>query len=416
MSAAAPPAIVAPPPGAPRFALIDSVRGIAVLFILAFHVASITGAINSAVVGRCILAMGNQALIMFFVLSAFLLYRPFVAARAADRPMPSARRYGRRRVLRILPAYWVALTVLGVFPGIAGVFTGDWWRFYGFLQLYSPRTIGQGIPPAWSLCVEVTFYLLLPLWALLLRRLPRRGGWVRWELRTLGGVALLGALLQVLAARQIVDSRVAQALPGQMTWLALGMALAVWSVWESRAHRPSRVARLVADHGWACWAGAVAAIAGLTALVHAGGLFGLVVALRSKQAYATVIPSIALTAILATLTVLPAVFGEERPGLPQRVLRLRPLALIGLVSYGIYLYHLAVAQLLGLRTDPSHFSATGLGLAGRVHHLTTPVLFVLTLAGSAALAGLSYRVVERPLLRRKEPAAQRLSSSASATP
>ena len=43
-------------------------------------------------------------------------------------------------MLRIVPAYWVALTVLAVFPGIAGVFGGDWWRYYFFLQIYQPLT------------------------------------------------------------------------------------------------------------------------------------------------------------------------------------------------------------------------------------------------------------------------------------
>jgi acetyltransferase len=75
-------------------------------------------------------------------------------------------RYLRRRVLRIVPAYWVAVAVLGISPGAVGVFDEDWWRYWFFLQLYSAETLGGGIPVAWSLCVEVSFYLLLPLWTL----------------------------------------------------------------------------------------------------------------------------------------------------------------------------------------------------------------------------------------------------------
>ena len=54
---------------------------------------------------------------IFFVISGFLLYRPFLAA---SRGGPAAiRGYLRRRVLRIVPAYWVALTVLAARPGCA---------------------------------------------------------------------------------------------------------------------------------------------------------------------------------------------------------------------------------------------------------------------------------------------------------
>jgi peptidoglycan/LPS O-acetylase OafA/YrhL len=97
------------------------------------------------------------------------------------------------------------------------------------------------------------------------------------------------------------------------------------------------------------------------------------------------------------------VFGEEAGGLPRRVLAWAPLAWLGLVSYGVYLYHLAAAEILGEVSDPAHFSASGLGLATKIHSFTTPILFVLTLALSAGLAAISYYVVELPFLRRKEP-------------
>lgn len=109
-----------------------------------------------------------------------------------------------------------------------------------------------------------------------------------------------------------------------------------------------------------------------------------------------------LTGGLSALVVAPAVFGERAGGIPRRILAWGPLAWLGLVSYGVYLYHLAVAELLGERSDPGHFSASGLGLVASVHHLTTPTLFILTLAGSAAAAAVSYYVIELPLLRRKE--------------
>jgi peptidoglycan/LPS O-acetylase OafA/YrhL len=414
MATAAPPAdsaepapspALAPPPGSPRFALFDSLRGLAVLFILAYHVASVTGFINGAALGKAVIALGNEALILFFVISGFLLYRPFVAARAGGRRMPSVRRYARRRVLRIVPAYWAALTALAIFPGVAGVFSGDWWRYYGFLQLYSEDTLLTGIPPAWSLCVEVTFYLVLPVWALALRRARLGSGpkaWLRAELAALAVVALVGVVVQVAAARQVVADVVAQSLPGQSTWLALGMALAVISVAVDRGDGQSRLVRAVVEHPGLCWLGAVAALAGLTALVHPGGLFGLILALRTEQPVARTLAGIALTGAMAALIVLPAVFGERAGGWPRRLLAAAPFAFLGVISYSVYLYHLAVAQLLGLSSDPQHFSASGLGLAARIDHATTPALFLLTLAVTSAVAFASYRLVELPFLRRKE--------------
>ncbi len=72
------------------------------------------------------------------------------------------------------------------------------------------------------------------------------------------------------------------------------------------------------------------------------------------------------------------------------------------ISYGIYLWHLTIAELLGLDSDSLRFSASGLGLMTSVHHGTTLVLFALTFAVTVAVAALSYHFVELPFLRLKE--------------
>ena len=404
-ASAAPSPAVAPPPGNHRFALFDSLRGIAVLCIISYHVTSITGEINRPVVGDLLAVLGNQALIFFFVISGFLLYRPFTAAHAAGRRRPNTRRYARRRVLRIVPAYWVALTVMAIFPGIVGVFTGEWWRYYFFLQVYSSRTLGGGIPPAWSLCVEVTFYISLPFWAMLVRQVHQRiwpRAWLRSELVPLAIVALFGVLVQVAASRLLVSSLLATTLLGECTWIAIGMMLAVASVAALRAERVPGMVRFVTDHPNLCWIGAAACLVGATAVLHPGGLFNIIISLRTKQPIARTVGGILLSAGLSILLVVPAVFGEHAGGFPRRVLAWAPLAWLGLVSYGVYLYHLAAAEILGEVSDPAHFSASGLGLATRIHSLTTPILFVLTVALSAGLAAISYYVVELPFLRRKE--------------
>jgi peptidoglycan/LPS O-acetylase OafA/YrhL len=388
-TAQAPSPAVAPPPGHPRFALFDSLRAIAVLAVIAFHVVSLGGALQRPVVGDVAAMLGSQGPILFFVISGFLLYRPYVAARATGAPAPGIARYARRRVLRIVPAYWLALTVLAIFPGIAGVFSGDWWRYYLFLQLYWQDTVTRGIPVAWTLCVEASFYVLLPFWALAVRRLGV-------ELGALALVAAGGAAVQVAAARNAVSDLLATTILGQCTWLALGMALAVASV--RAEHEPPFVVR----RPGLCWLGAGAAFAALTAVLQPGGAFGIALALATQQPYDKTIAAIALGALMNALLVAPAIFGERAGGLPRRVLAWAPLAWIGLISYGMYLWHLTVAELLALPRAPGHFDADGLDLAAKIDHLTTPILFVLTLAATVAVAAASYYLVELPFLRRKE--------------
>ena len=402
---AAPSPAVAPPPGNPRFALFDSLRGIAVLCIIAFHVSSVTGALAAGLVGDGLAVLGppgSDPVLRHLRVPALpaLRGRPRGRpARAEDRALP------RRRVLRIVPAYWLALTVLAIFPGIVGVFSGDWWRFYFFGQLYSRDTVGGGIPVAWSLCVEVTFYLLLPFWAMAVRRLALGTGprtWLRAELVALVLVALGGVAVQLAASRNVVSDLVATTLLGQIVWLSLGMALAVASVAAERAPTEPRVVRVVVEHpGW-CWLGAGAAFVALTLLLRPGGLLGIVQTLTTSQPVAKTLAAIALGLVLNALLVLPAIFGERAGGMPRRLLAAAPLAWLGLVSYGIYLWHLAVTEVLGLPADAAHFSARGLDLAGRIDHLTTPILYVLVVAVTAMIAAASYYLVELPFLRRKE--------------
>jgi len=379
-AASAPSPAVAPPPGNPRFPLFDSLRAIAVLAVLTFHVCLVSGALNDRVPGDLAGVLGAQGPILFFAISGFLLYRPWVASR------PGVGRYARRRALRILPAYWLALTLLAIYPGVR--LGGDWWRYYLFLQLYSADTVNGGIPVAWTLCVEVSFYLALPLWALTVGRLALRS-----QLAALGALALGGAAVQVAALRLEVSHLKAQTLLGQCTWMAIGMALAIVSVAP-----PGRLARVARDHATWCWAGALAAFAALALLRdHGGGLLGIIAALHTRQPYPRAMADVALTAVLTALGLAPAVFAGR--GLPHRVLAARPLAWIGLVSYGIFLWHLTLAEWLALPGVPRQFRADGLDLAA---HLSTVPLFVLVLAASCAVAAASYYLVELPFLRRKE--------------
>ena len=159
-----------------RFPLMDSLRAIAALSVFVYHLAFVLGWFDEGLAGRYLREL-NLGVSIFFVLSGFLLYRPFVAARVEGEPSPALVPYAIRRVARIVPAYWVALTIIAIWLPVSGVFTAEGIvTYYGFLQAYDPDTITGGIGQAWTLTVEVSFYILLPILALGAAAGPRACG------------------------------------------------------------------------------------------------------------------------------------------------------------------------------------------------------------------------------------------------
>ncbi len=110
---------MAPPKSHQRFPLFDPLRAFAAISILFVHVAIFTDGFGDTWHGRIVSHL-DIGVPFFFLLSAFLLYRPFVAARREDRDRPAFSGYAKRRFLRIAPAYWAVLLISGVVPGMAG--------------------------------------------------------------------------------------------------------------------------------------------------------------------------------------------------------------------------------------------------------------------------------------------------------
>jgi peptidoglycan/LPS O-acetylase OafA/YrhL len=395
-----PPDAVAPPPGNPRFPLLDPLRGVAALCILTTHAAGLSGFNAGNALGAWTARL-DCGVAVFFVLSAFLLYRPFVAARLDGRPAPRVARYARRRALRILPAYWVAVVALGLLAPqyTPGVFGDRWWVYFGLLQSWSTDTILSGIGVAWSLSVELAFYILLPVYALALARLlgrRDRDAQARLELAVLAASALLAIAVRTLVHVAWPTSVFGNMLPGTWTWFAGGLSLAVASAWlaERPASARPRLARVATEHPSACWG---AAFALLTVAAWGVGLprspFGPYSPFGMQAQHV-------LYAGVAVCLVAPMVLRDGRRSLPGALLSTRALAWVGLVSYGIFLYHqpLVIAFLDTRRWAP---------FAGWALHI------VLVAAAATAIAAVSYYVVERPLLRRKEP--QRAGSTGGAS-
>jgi peptidoglycan/LPS O-acetylase OafA/YrhL len=356
---------------------------VAALGVLVSHAGYVSGASQNAWYGSLV-AQGTAGVTVFFVLSGFLLYRPFLAADVDGLRAVHTRDYLRRRVLRIVPAYWLALTVIGVWLGLRGVFGADFWRYYLLTQIYDPHTLTGGLAAAWTLCVEISFYALLPLYALALSRLGRgreRASRLRLELVVLGVLAVASVAARAISLSS-GGSTLEVTIGGTFAWFAIGMALAVLSVQGDAA---PRVVQAAARRPVACWAVAAGALLALAVVLYIPR--DQVLAYSPREWMFQHVAS----AVLAGALVLPAVLHPDGGGWPRRVMAWRALGALGLVSYGIYLWQGAWVEQLARW--------------GAVDWLpTSPFLVIgaVTTVLSVATAAVSYLLLERPLMRLKD--------------
>jgi peptidoglycan/LPS O-acetylase OafA/YrhL len=370
-----------------RFPLLDSTRAIALLAVVAAHASFFMrfgGGDDSLSHLRF-----DFSVRVFFMISAFLLYRPYVRTRLADWERPRAAAFAWRRFLRIAPAYWVALTVISVWLGLDYVFSGHGiWTYYGLLQVYQPGWAVGGLPQAWSLSVEVGFYVMLPLWGALMSRIRAPSMRVKRRQEIAGCAALFALSLVyklVVTATGAIDGD--DGLPFQLNTLtflddfAIGMALAVASAWyEGRDDLP-RPLRLLDRYPSIPW-GVALVVLGVTSL--AVGLFGHVAENISGPEY---IARHYLLAVIAVGLLLPAMFGDPSRGLVRRLLATRVLTYLGLISYGAYLWHFAVLVQLDRWGFRDVAAKTGQW-----------IWVAAGLVGGVAIATASWYLLEKPIL------------------
>jgi peptidoglycan/LPS O-acetylase OafA/YrhL len=360
-----------------RAAGLDGLRALAALSVLCFHAwlygfDTPSGVVRDSLFDRVMFEM-RLGLIFFFVLSGYLLYRAFAGAALGGGKRVDVRRYARRRLARIVPAYYLA-TVGAIAllwgdsgtPGVRLPAAGDLPLFAVFGQNYSLDTIMRLNPVTWTLCVEAAFYVLLPLM-----------GWLAWRLGPRARVRqalLVGALIPLgIGWNQIVHDNgwniiASKALPAYLPYFAFGMLLALWAEWRREREAPDLGPRT-------------------TAALVVGG-FGIVAA--DAYWHATAAPR-AVNPMLAVLADVPAGLGfalvvaaaVAGGGAATRWMSVRPLAWVGLVSYGVYMWHVPLI-LFARRVDvfPGAF-------VPRVLMMLVPVLLV---------AAASWYLVERPLI------------------
>ena len=363
---------------------VDGLRGLAALAVVGTHVGFETGSYDAGTVGA-LLSRLEVSVAVFFVLSGFLLSRPWLTAAARRTPPPRAGAYLWRRALRVLPAYWVAVTLaLLLLPENDSAGPSVWVRQLLLVQVYWPEWQAAGLTQMWSLCTEVAFYLVLPvLMGLVLERWRAGRRSLAAVLVLPAGLVALGLVCTGLFAWPdfpLPGSAQVWLLP-HAGWFGVGIALAAVSVHIGTGAPAPRVAPLLraAAQPGACWL-AAGALFWLTATPLAGP-----VTLEQASVPASVTTEVLYGAI-AGLLLLPLALGSPT-GLVTAVLDSAALRRLGDLSYGIFLFHLVVLEgvrvLLGQAEFSGSFAET----------------FLLTVAGAWVAAAVSRRFLERPAMR-----------------
>ncbi|MCK0177204.1 acyltransferase [Mycolicibacterium sp. F2034L] len=337
-------------------------RACAAIGVVVTHVAFQTGhteGVDGRFFGRFDLAVA-----VFFALSGFLLWRGHAAAARGLRAIPPTGHYLRSRLVRIMPGYLVAVVVImSLLPDRVADPT-VWLANLTLTQIYVPLTLTAGLTQMWSLSVEVSFYLALPLLALLVRRFP---------VAARIPVLLIAAIASLFWVYIPFDGASGHNLwnwpPAFFSWFAAGMILAELTV------RPVGWMHRMARRRWLMAAIAVAAFA--IAASPLAGREGLQPGTIGQVTLKTVMGAILAGALLAPLVL-------DRPDTPHRILGSPLMVTLGRWSYGLFIWHLAALAMVFPLIGEFAFSG---------HMLT---VLPLTLLFGFAIAAVSYALVESP--------------------
>jgi peptidoglycan/LPS O-acetylase OafA/YrhL len=342
---------------------VEGMRACAAIGGVITHVAFQTGhsrGLDGRLFGRF-----DPAVAVFFALSGFLLWRGHAAAARGLGSRPSTPHYLRSRVVRIMPAYVVAVVViLTLLPDADHPSPTVWLANLSLTQVYVPLTLTAGLTQMWSLSVEVTFYLALPILALLASRLP-----IRARVPTIAALGVASWFWGWIPFAAPAGLNPLNWPPAFFSWFAAGMLLAEW------VHSPLGWPHRLARHRVLMAIVAVAAY-----LIAASSLAGPPGLLPSSAAQFTV--KTAMGALLAAGLVAPLVL--DRSNTAHRLLGSRPMVTLGRWSYGIFIWHLAALTMV--------FPVIG-EFSFRGH---MPEVLVLTLIFAIAIAAVSYALVESP--------------------
>jgi len=364
------------PSSGPSLPQLDALRGVAILAVFIQHLGDrflplVRGAIEArapAAITPWILTVLHHAwwgVDLFFVLSGFSLALSWVRSGGQ-----TTGAFFRRRAARILPAYWVALAVtIAAHRSIvfAPSFVASLLAHVFVLQGYvSPGGIVI-IGATWSLTTELCFYLVFPWIAPRVLGRGARGIAVGIAIVVLGWLArgaLHAIFLEPGTWTGLLDATQRRWIPSRIDQFVLGMLAAQVFVLLEHSRRAARFAPF-------------ALVLSVPALVCAFRLEGLFY-LEPSGGY-----PYALLSVVTAVIVLSAALCRGRA---RAIVAPRPLAFVGVVSYGVFLYH----QLVQGLADRAPSSPSWENLMATA---------TLSLVGSLALGYASWVLVERPAMR-----------------
>lgn len=369
---------------------LEGLRAVASLGIIGTHVAFQTGHDVGALWER-VLGRFDFFVAVFFTLSGFLLWRSHrggrggvVGKRAGGGPAARWReltagwaKYYRKRVARIVPAYWVlVVVVLVALPVGKGADLKVWLTNLSLTQVFFSDSLHGGLTHLWSLSVEVSFYVALPLFALALRGLDpmRRQGARILALVGLSALSFGWAWLP-LPYPDGVNPHIQPA--AYFSWFAAGMILAeVESLAGSDSPRKRDILERI--RGWArvrwLWLTVAAGALVLAAVMGPEGLVEL-----GNWEF--------LRRLWCGLVFGAAIIGPWAMAPESRALTHPVMQALGRWSYGIFLWHMAALSLA--------FPLLGVPIfSGHIIPVT-----LVTVALTVPLAAISYALVEEPARR-----------------
>lgn len=359
---------------------LDGVRGIAILLVLLHHFAIMDPQTPPEQAAMFVAVLGWAGVDVFFVLSGFLITSILIRTRDSPRYFSS---FYARRTLRLFPLYYLivflAFYVLPLFPAwhqlLVGPHDGRQWRYWLYLvnfEISADNDFQHGVlDVAWSLAIEEQFYLV---WAAVVWLIaPRAVGWV------CAAVVIAAPLARTVALSHGVDPVDVYVLPQYRADALATGALVAWLHQRGDLRRFARVAP------WVAAAGLSAAIA--CAVVD-----------NNPWWWAIWTQRLGYTAFaVATAGLITAVVTRPASSAWVRLLSAGWLRAFGKYSYCLYLIHLPVMRVVStLVFGPEQFGLFGSPLVGQA------IFNILATAPAFAIAWLSWRLYEAPILRLKE--------------
>ena len=368
-----------------RNSALDSLRGLSTILIVVYHISFVSGyTVAHANSSGAYIDRLNIGVAIFFVLSGFLIFRPFAHSLIHGSPLPKTRNYYLKRAARILPGYWLALFVLAGLDALTIVNTSGFIRNVFIVHSFTEHNVFTGIRQAWTLVIEMSFYVVVPAFAyVFVRQTKRRNGpvVVSTLLKALSFL-FLGAYAFRLFIHQIDFWFLDTAhiwLPSHMDTLALGMGLAVLVEAPASAKTLLKVKNFIANH-----TGSFVVCSVFVWLISAN--INMAIGLNRTEFHIDLLGHF-LYGIASVLLVAP--FCVDSQALLVKAVSFRLFTWLGTISYGIYLWHMAF---LGGNFAEKYMPYTEND--GQVL-----LRFLVVLPASIAIASLSYYVLERPIMR-----------------